>query len=96
MDLRQDCESYVRNDDMGKGDKYVVISDSYGGKTVDRTVQQPAECMTNFNFGDRMVAVHFRVWTCEKNYEGPFLSIYDDCYGIRLNELVSYNIVGTN
>ena len=84
---KENCDTYVRNDDMTEGDVYVVKSDSWRGGSP--WARRPAECSTQFNLGERMIAVNLVEWWCGKSYPDPYLEVYDDCQTNKHKLLVS-------
>ena len=87
MDAINNCFYSVSNDAINIGDKYVLMSDRWGGEKANLSQRQP-ECYVVFNFVDRLLAANFTPWRCDDRAlkEGhPTLRIYDDCTMLRPN-----------
>lgn len=91
MDVEGDCARYIRNDNMEEGDIYKVMSDAWEGAS--SWARKPAECSTNFNFGDRLITVRLVKNWCDQLYSDPFLAVYDNCEGLRVSPLVSLSLL---
>ena len=77
MDIVNDCQLFKGSNDMQEGELYVVKSDKWEGAAPWE--RRPAECVANFNFGDRLIEIDVSNWWCKGAYKDPFFALYSDC-----------------